>query len=108
MSRQSLGLGQAWVVTRVSLCSDRVFLRVGHSYRDRRFCVATGFSKGGVATGCFSVATHRAGLRVRRGDGRVHDRPGHVHERTHISGDAAQETEPPTRTTHATMRTMHA
>ena len=65
VSQQGLGLGQAWVATRVSLGSDKVFPRVGHSCRDRRFYVATGFSKGGVATGCFSIATHRAGLRAR-------------------------------------------
>ena len=57
VSRQGLGMGQAWVVKRVSLCRDRVFPRLGHSCRDR-------VSKGGVATGCFFVATHRPGLRA--------------------------------------------
>ena len=60
---------------RISLFRNKVFLRVGHSYRDRRFYVATGFSKGGVATRCFFVATHRVGLRVQQGVGHVHDGP---------------------------------
>ena len=43
VSREGLGLGQgAWVAIRVFLCHDRVFPRVGHSFRDR-------VSKGGVA-----------------------------------------------------------
>ena len=44
--RQGLGLGQgAWVATRVPLCHDRVFLRMGHSCRNIRFYVATGFAR---------------------------------------------------------------
>ena len=62
VSLQGLGLNQVWVVTRVFLCRDRVFPRVGHSYCDKN-------SKGSVATGCFFVATHRAGLRTRQGAG---------------------------------------
>ena len=70
--RQGLGLGQTWVATRVSLCRDRVFPRVGHSCCNRRFYVATRFSKGGVATGCFSVSIYKVGLRA-------HDKPRHAH-----------------------------
>ena len=66
VSRQGLGLGQAWVATRVSLCCDRVFPRVAHSCHDTKFYVATRFSKSGVATGCFSVTTHRAGMRAQQ------------------------------------------
>ena len=43
VSRQGLRLGQVWAMIRVSLCHDRVFPRVGHSYCDRN-------SKGGVVT----------------------------------------------------------
>ena len=74
MSRQGLGLGQAWVATR-SPCIMIVFPMVGHSCRYIRFYVATGFSKGSVTTGCFSVATYRTGPRVRQGIGHAHDRP---------------------------------
>ena len=42
------------------LCHDRVF-------------------QGSVAIGCFSVATHRAGLHARQGAGLAQDRPGHMH-----------------------------
>ena len=62
--RDRVWLGQVWVTTRVSLCCDKVFLGVGHSCRDKN-------SKDGVATGCFSVATHRSGLRMRQGVGRA-------------------------------------
>ena len=55
MSQQGLELGQAWVATRVSLCRDRVFPRVGHSCRDRRFYVATGFSKVLLRQGVFML-----------------------------------------------------
>ena len=41
MSRQGLGLGQAWVATRVSLYRDRVFPGVGHSSCDKRLYVVT-------------------------------------------------------------------
>ena len=37
-----------------------------------KFYVAIGFSKGGVAIGFFSAATHRAGLHARQGAGRGH------------------------------------
>ena len=53
VSRQGLGLGQDWVTTKVSLCRDRVFPRVGHSFRDIRFYVATGFSKVVLRQGVF-------------------------------------------------------
>ena len=53
VSRQGLGLGQAWVATRVSLCRNRVFPRVGYSYRDIIFYVATGFSKVVLRQGVF-------------------------------------------------------
>ena len=76
VSRQGLGMGQAWVVKRVSLCRERVFPRLGHSCRDR-------VSKGGVATGCFFVATHRPCLRARQSAGRAHDRPRHALEYAH-------------------------
>ena len=76
VSRQGLGMGQAWVMKRVSLCRDRVFPRLGHSCRDR-------VSKGGVATGCFFVATHRPGLRARQSVGRAHDIHGYARKRAH-------------------------
>ena len=41
VSRQGLGLGQVCVSTRVSSCGNRVFLVVGHSYRNRRLYVET-------------------------------------------------------------------
>ena len=46
VSRQGLGLGHAWVTTRVSLCREIVFPRVGHSCHDRRFYVTIDFSQG--------------------------------------------------------------
>ena len=78
VSQQGLGLGQAWVEIRVSLCRDRVFPRVGHSCSEIRFYVAIGFSKGGVATGCFSIVTHRASLCARQNAEGAHDKPRHA------------------------------
>ena len=64
----------------------------------------TGFSKGGVATRCFSVATHKAGLGTRQGAGPRKTSLG-MHMSACTSGDVARATEPPAR---ASMRIVRA
>ena len=71
--RAGLGLGcdKSLLMPRQKiLCHDKVF-------------------QGGVAIGCFFVATHRAGLRARQGAGLSQDRPGHMHQWSCYACDGA-------------------
>ena len=63
-------------MTRVPLCRDRVFLRLGHSCRDRRLYVVAGFPRVVLRQ---RVSCRNPQTRV----GRMHDRPRHAHERAH-------------------------
>ena len=77
------GLGQgALVVTRVPLCRDRVFPRLGHVVCDRRFYVATRL-QGWCCNREFLVATHKQGLHAQQSTGCTHGKPRHAHERGH-------------------------
>ena len=103
VSRQGLGLGQAWVATRVSLCRDRVFPRKDHSCRDRKPSIATGSPRVVLRQGVFlSRPTGQACVRDRVLGARMTDMDTLVNVRT--SGGAARVTQPPARTTLATTR----
>ena len=73
---QVLGLGQAWVATKVSLCRDKVFPGVGHSCRDRRLDVAIEIPR--------VVLRHNVFLTRPIGQARTRDRALDVHDRPRL------------------------
>ena len=69
MSRQGLGAGQGLGRDKGLLMSQQSFPK-GWTFlsRQKTLCWDRN-SKGGVVTGCFSVVTHKAGLRTQKGVG---------------------------------------
>ena len=88
--RQGLGLSHAWVVTMVNLCRDngqfvsqQSFPKGGPFLSRQKTLCRDRVSKGGVATRCFSIATHKPGLRVRQSARHAHNRSVHALEYAH-------------------------